>query len=94
MDDNDQNIRGVLNDIQNFYCISGSKPNIDKTKAVWFGNLVLFQCQPLYLGLQWVGECKLLGISFSSSLENMEELNTNEKLSEIKKKQQLLNTDI
>ncbi|HBI39496.1 MAG TPA: hypothetical protein DDY16_00910, partial [Tenacibaculum sp.] len=86
MDVNDRNIRSVLNDIQNFYCISGLKPNIDKTKAVWFGDLVdcnVNLCTDL--GLQWVREFKLLGIRFSSSLENMEELNTNEKLSEIRK---------
>ena len=71
---------------QNFYCISGLKPNKDKKKAVGFGDLV--DCNVnlcTELGLQLVREFKLLGIRFFSSLENIKELNTNKTLSEIRK---------
>ena len=84
--ENESNIKAVLKIISDFKHVSGLKANLSKTNAAWFGmeagsNVVL--CNDL--GLKWVKQFKLLGIHFTTDLENMEDINFDTTIESIKK---------
>ena len=65
-------LKNTLSVLDSFYCLSGLKISVSKTKAVWFGsahdsNLKL--CPELEL--KWVKQFELLGINFDNNLESM-----------------------
>ena len=80
-----QNLRNVVNNLTNFYKLSGLKISISKTKAIWFGS----QCNSDEilcpdLGLKWVREFTLLGINFTNNLDNMQS-NFTDKIDKVEK---------
>ena len=80
-----QNLRNVVNNLTNFYKLSGLKISVTKTKAVWFGsrsNSGEVLCPDL--NLKWVAKFTLLGIEFDSSLEEMK-TNFSEKIEKMEK---------
>ena len=67
-----QNLRCVMNILDEFYYISGLKISVSKTKAVWFGSMhdaELRLCPDIEL--QWVKGFNLLGVEFDNNLVNM-----------------------
>ena len=82
---NSENLRRVLETLDNFFHLSGLKISVSKTKAVWFGtefNSDRRLCPDLKL--QWVKNFTLLGINFNNNLDHMEN-NFSEKLEKIQK---------
>ena len=80
-----QNLCNVVNNLTNFYKLSGLKISVTKTKAVWFGsrsNSGEVLCPDL--NLKWVAKFTLLGIEFDSSLEEMK-TNFSEKIEKMEK---------
>ena len=72
--------------LQYFRNISGLKVNIDKTNIIRLGkdrNDHRKMC-PKYK-LKWTTEFTVLGVQFSTNLYNIQELNYNVKLKEVKK---------
>ena len=81
----EDNLRATLVTLRNFYKLSGLAINIEKTNAVWFGsgyNSNIKLCPDFKL--EWAKSFKLLGITFDSYLQNMEQ-NFYNKMKEIKK---------
>ena len=79
----DDNLRNVVEVLENFFKLSGLKISVSKTKAVWFGSKCGSEdklCQDL--NLNWVATFTLLGMKFDSALANMED-NFDEKLVKI-----------
>ena len=80
------NLRKVISLIGDFYKMSGLKVNVNKTKAIWFGEMADSNAELCVdLGLKWVKQFKLLGLNFDNKLENMFELNFEEGIKNIKK---------
>ena len=80
-----QNLRNVLNNLTNFYKLSGLKISISKTKAIWFGNKCNSDeilCPDL--SLKWVRKFTLLGINFNNNLDNMQN-NFTDKIDKVEK---------
>ena len=80
-----QNLRNVVNNLNNFYKLSGLKISISKTKAIWFGNKCNSDeilCPDL--SLKWVREFTLLGINFDNNLDNMQS-NFTDKIDKVEK---------
>ena len=72
MEPSEENLRNVINILNDFFKLSGLKVSASKTKAVWFGsksNSDQRLCQDL--GLKWVNKFTLLGIEFDCSLSEM-----------------------
>ena len=87
MEPSEENLRNVINILNNFFKLSGLKISASKTKAVWFGsksNSEQRLCQDL--GLKWVNKFTLLGIEFDSSLSEM----SNNFIEKIKKMEKML----
>ena len=66
--------------------MSGLKINVDKTKAIWIGTKQ-FSDEKLCIdyNLDWSkGPFKVLGVTFSSNVGNIWNLNTNKTLNKIK----------
>ena len=65
----------------------GIKPNYDKTKAIWIGSKINSQeklCNDK--GIQWTNDpFNILGFIFTSDLDNIEELNYNDKINKVEK---------
>ena len=80
-----QNLRNVVNNLTNFYKLSGLKISISKTKAIWFGNKCNSDeilCPDL--SLKWVRNFTLLGINFNNNLDNMQN-NFTDKIDKVEK---------
>ena len=77
-------LENALNVLEIFGSMSGLKVNKDKTKVIWIGKKI--NCaQKLLKGLQWESsQFDLLGLTFSTDLNNMLDLNFQSKLKEIK----------
>ena len=70
---NSENLRQVINILDNFYNLSGLKISISKTKAVWFGkdyNSNQKLCPDI--NLNWCKQFTLLGINFDNNLDDIE----------------------
>ena len=87
LDGTEKSLKSALDLLFQFSKYSGLKPNFDKTKAIWIGskiNCVETMCNDS--GIQWTNvPFNVLGIVFSSNLDNIEELNFNEKILNIQK---------
>ena len=69
----EKNIRNAVNALLEFQNISGLKPNMSKTYAVWFGSKSessIELCQDL--DMKWTREFESLGIHFDNKLERMD----------------------
>ncbi len=75
LDGKEKSIRTVFKLLDEFGVISGLQVNIEKTCAVRLGTYsnTVFPCPELRI--QWVTDFTLLGIDFSSSLKDIEEIN-------------------
>ena len=86
LDGSKKSLKTVLEIFKMFALCSGLKINIDKTKVVWLGNKAGSQdriCAEF--SLNWEERFTLLGIQFSVRKYEMELLNYQSKLTEIKK---------
>ena len=85
LDGSSESLDASLRTLQHFAEISGLKMNVDKTKVVWIGKKKHSSDQIcVKWGLEWgSSRFKLLGIYFSTNLEEMEDLNYNIKIKEI-----------
>ena len=86
LDGEESSLRESILVLDNFHACSGLKINLDKTQAIWLGNLkerVYTICDDL--NLKWVKKFKLLGINFSVDLKEIIDLNYGEKILEIEK---------
>ena len=76
-------VRTAMSVFKDFEKISGLRINIDKTQAVLLGPKRNKEC--LDLNLKYEPTFKLLGITFTPDLKNMEEINYRDKIIEIEK---------
>ena len=86
LDGSKSSLRECIIVLNRFYACSGLKINLEKTQAIWLGNLkgrAYSICDDLTL--KWVKKFKLLGIHFSVNLEEMVDLNYREKILDIEK---------
>lgn len=85
MDGSRRSILETMQTFKDFKKVSGLSINVDKTQVVKLGNLnnILQNC-PI-LGVPYSGTFKLLGIHFSTNLDDMYELNFRNKIDSIKK---------
>jgi len=70
----ESNLRKALELLNTFHSISGLKISLSKTKAIWFGKDCKQKgpiCQDL--NLDWSQQFKLLGVTFYSDLDNMDD---------------------
>ena len=81
LDGTEKSLKSALDLLFQFSKYSGPKPNYDKTKAIWIGSKINSQeilCNDK--GIQWTNDpFNILGIIFTSDLNNIEELNYNDK---------------
>ena len=85
LDGSDSSLRAALNLLDQFAKFSGLKPNIEKTKCIWIGSMKNSN-QRVHpeKSIEWTnGEFTLLGISYSTRLCDMIELNYNKCLDDI-----------
>ena len=86
LDGSEHSLRHSLNLLDQYAKFSGLKPNIEKTRCIWLGNKKYSEdrlCRDI--PLIWSKEpFKFLGIIFSINLKEMERLNFDSKISEIK----------
>ena len=82
LDGSERSLRETLNVLNQFYSMSGLKINVEKTRAIWIGilsNSVTGLCRAF--NLDWnQGPFRVLGVNFSSSVNDVWELNYNEVL--------------
>ena len=87
LDGSEKSLKSALDLLFQFAKYSGLKPNIDKTKAIWIGSKI--DCDDTLCAeydLCWSkGTFIILGIHFNCKLENMEQLNYNDKILGIEK---------
>ena len=85
LDGSSESLDAFLRTLQHFAEISGLKMNVDKTEVVWIGKKKHSSDKIcVKWGLEWgSSRFKLLGIHFSTNLEEMEDLNYNIKFQEI-----------
>ena len=87
LDGSEKSLKSALDLLFQFAKYSGLKPNIDKTKAIWIGSKI--DCDDTLCAeydLCWSkGTFSILGIHFNAKLENMEQLNYNDKILGIEK---------
>ena len=78
-------MKTALNVLKTFYKISGLKINVEKTKALWIGVLSHSEKRLcLNYELDWTqGPFKILGVTFSSEVFDIWELNQTENLNKI-----------
>ena len=82
LDASEESLRQTLRILEKYYKMSGLKINVDKTKAIWIGTKQ-FSDEKLCsdYNLDWSKEpFKVLGVTFSSNVGNIWDLNTNETL--------------
>ena len=86
LDGSEKSLRITLNLLDQFAKFSGLKPNINKTKSVWIGskiNSIDILCSDR--DLKWTNEpFTFLGVTFSTDLMSIPELNYTNKFEEIK----------
>ena len=82
-----KSLKSALDLLFQFSKYSGLKPNYDKTKAIWIGSKINSQeilCNDK--AIQWTNDpFNILGIIFTSDLNNIEELNYNDKINQVEK---------
>ena len=84
LENNNASIRAVIQSFTNFEKISGLKINIDKTQVINIGKHdQATNCSAL--NIPYSTKFKLLGINFSTNLNEMEDLNFKPKLTSIQK---------
>ena len=85
LENDEESLRKTLENLNIFYCISGLRISVSKTKAIWFGSGYdnTHQLCP-DLCLDWTTKFTLLGINFSNDLSDMDS-NFETKVEEIKK---------
>lgn len=86
LDGSETSLKNTLNMLHTFYSMSGLKINAEKTKAIWIGaysNSELKLCKEYQL--DWSqGPFKILGVTFSTEVYNIWDLNTNDILNKVK----------
>ena len=86
LDGTERSLRATLKTLELFKILSGQKMNINKTKAVWLGSMAnspLKLCSDVKLN--WTMESfKILGILFTNNLEDMQIINYQKVLKELK----------
>ena len=86
IENNEGSIRGVTKEIENFGKLSGLRINKDKTQAMIFGhNSENTKPTVETMGFEWVKEIKILGVTITCNLKNMEIQNFNSKYEVIEK---------
>ncbi|MCG7892737.1 MAG: reverse transcriptase domain-containing protein, partial [Candidatus Thiodiazotropha endolucinida] len=82
LDGSELSLKETLNTLNQFYYMSGLKINIEKTRAIWIGSLSnshMRLCQDC--NLDWTqGTFKVLGVNFSSNVNEIWDLNYHEVL--------------
>jgi len=81
-----ESLQGVTNIIENFGNLSGLRINKDKTQTMTFGHnsensIPITET----MGFEWVKEIKILGVTITCNLKDMELKNFNEKYEAIEK---------
>ena len=91
LDGSEDSFREAINMLEKFTAISGLKMNVDKTQIVWIGSSKKSEIRYLKdRNFCWdPGIFKVLGVKFSTNIEQIPSLNYDNKLQEI---QRLLNT--
>ena len=86
LDGSESSLRESITLLNNFEVFSGLKINLDKTQAVWLGSLKK-QTSPICedLNFTWVKQFKLLRVTFSVDIEDINKLNYTMKLAELEK---------
>ena len=79
MDGREKSVREAISIFKRFENLSGLKINVEKTQVIKLGPPPTVDICP-YLNIPYSKNFKLLGIIFSSTLENMEELNYSSKI--------------
>ena len=86
LDGTEKSLKAAMGSLKLYYIMSGLKINVEKTRALWIGSLCGSSetvCDEL--ALDWSQEpLKILGVTFSSLVFNIWDLNTHEILSKIK----------
>ena len=87
LDGTEKSLKSALDLLFQFSKYSGLKPNYDKTKAIWIGSKINSKdtmCNES--GINWTNDpFNVLGIIYTSNLNNMEDLNYNDKILKIEK---------
>ncbi|RUA04563.1 MAG: hypothetical protein DSY43_06055, partial [Gammaproteobacteria bacterium] len=86
LDGEEASLRALMNTLNTFYQMSGLKVNTKKTKAIWIGKMRK-NTDPICrdLGLTWAEDSfTVLGVKFNAELENITEINLEEKINKIK----------
>lgn len=85
LDGSEAPLRETLNTLNQFYDMSGLKINIEKTRAIWIGALSNSHtrlCRDF--NRDWTqGSFKVLGVNFSSNVNNIWDLNYHEVLNKV-----------
>ena len=85
LDGTEESLSRTLTILTSFYKMSGLKINVEKTKAIWIGissNSKRQLCKDYKL--DWTqGPFKILGVTFTTELYNIWDVNTNEILTKI-----------
>ena len=74
----EQSLRASIKTLEHFYKMSGLKINVDKTKAVWIGEMAHSDLQICRdIKLDWSkGPFKILGVNFTASVFDIWDFNT------------------
>ena len=87
LDGTEKSLKSALDLLFQFSKYSGLKPNYDKTKAIWIGSKINSKdtmCNES--GINWTNHpFNVLGIIYTRNLNNMEDLNYNDKIWKSKK---------
>ena len=85
LDGSEKSLTETINELNNFYRISGLKINVAKTQLVWIGSRKYSSTKLCTdMNFQWLHTFKLLGINFDVDLANIPKLNYDKKLVKIK----------
>ena len=87
LDGTEKSLKSALDLLFQFSKYSGLKPNYDKTKVIWIGSKINSK-DTMYneSGINWTNDpFNVLGIIYTSNLNNMEDLNYNDKILKIEK---------
>jgi hypothetical protein len=85
LDGNEDSLKAALETFKKFFRCSGLKINLDKTQAIWLGNMAGSEkklCQDVKL--KWDTEFVLLGIRYSTLENNILQFNIESKLATIR----------
>ena len=85
LDGDINSVRVLFHELGVFAKFSGLRPNIDKTQAMWIGEIENTENICPDLPLKWVTEMNVLGIKFQNDLDEMCRCNYYDKLTNIKK---------